>query len=125
MMVTRPDPLAGGLGSHGPSHGVRVPWQQVRRRGGEIRENTMTIGTQIDYDAIKKTQRAGWETGDYPRVGNTLQIMAELLVEAADVRAGQEILDVASGQGNAALAAARRFARATGGDYALNLLEQG
>lgn len=81
--------------------------------------------TQIDFETIKKTQRAGWETGDYPRVGNTLQIMAEQLVESADVRAGQRVLDVACGQGNAALAAARRFADATGVDYAVNLLAQG
>jgi ubiquinone/menaquinone biosynthesis C-methylase UbiE len=79
----------------------------------------------IDFEIIKKAQRAGWETGDYPRVGNTLQIIAEQLVEAADVRAGQRVLDVACGQGNAALAAARRFAEATGVDYAVNLLEQG
>jgi ubiquinone/menaquinone biosynthesis C-methylase UbiE len=85
----------------------------------------MTSDTHIDYETIKKNQRAGWETGDYPRVGNTLQIMAELLVEATDIRAGQYVLDVACGQGNAALAAARRFARATGSDYAPNLLEQG
>jgi ubiquinone/menaquinone biosynthesis C-methylase UbiE len=78
-----------------------------------------------DFEAIKKTQRAGWETGDYPRVGNTLQIIAELLVEAADVRAGQRVLDVACGQGNAAMAAARRFAVASGVDYATNLLAQG
>lgn len=78
-----------------------------------------------DFEAIKKNQRAAWETGDYPRVGNTLQIIAELLVEAADVRAGQRVLDVACGQGNAALAAARRFAVASGVDYARNLLEQG
>jgi ubiquinone/menaquinone biosynthesis C-methylase UbiE len=78
-----------------------------------------------DFEAIKKTQRAGWETGDYPRVGNTLQIIAELLVEAADVRAGQRVLDVACGQGNAAMAAARRFAVASGVDYATNLLVQG
>jgi SAM-dependent methyltransferase len=51
-------------------------------------------------------------------VGNTLQIIAELLVEAADVRAGQRVLDVACGQGNAAIAAAFRFAQATGVDYA-------
>jgi ubiquinone/menaquinone biosynthesis C-methylase UbiE len=76
----------------------------------------------IDFEAIKKNQRAGWETGDYPRVGNTLQIIAEELVEAADVRAGQKVLDVACGQGNAAMAAARRFAEATGVDYAVNLL---
>lgn len=81
--------------------------------------------TATDFAAIKKTQRAGWETGDYTRVGNTLQIIAERLVEAADVRAGQRVLDVASGQGNAAMAAARRFAEATGVDYATNLLAQG
>ena len=81
--------------------------------------------TAVDFEAIKKTQRAGWETGDYPRVGNTLQIIAERLVEAADVRAGQRVLDVACGQGNAAMAAARRFAEATGVDYAANLLTQG
>jgi ubiquinone/menaquinone biosynthesis C-methylase UbiE len=81
--------------------------------------------TAIDFEAIKDKQRAGWETGDYTRVGNTLQIMAELLVEAADVRAGQRVLDVASGQGNAAMAAARRFAEATGVDYAVNLLALG
>ena len=78
-----------------------------------------------DFETIKANQRAGWENGDYPRVGNTLQIMAERLVEAADIRSGQRALDVACGQGNAALAAARRFARATGVDYATNLLEQG
>lgn len=81
--------------------------------------------TTIDFEAIKRTQRAGWETGDYPRVGNTLQLMSELLVEAADVRAGQRVLDVACGQGNAAIAAARHFAEATGVDYATNLLAQG
>ena len=81
--------------------------------------------TTPDFEPIKKKQRAGWETGDYTRVGNTLQIIAERLVEAADVRAGQRVLDVACGQGNAALAAARRFAEATGVDYARNLLESG
>jgi ubiquinone/menaquinone biosynthesis C-methylase UbiE len=79
----------------------------------------------VDFEAIKRAQRAAWESGDYPRVGNTLQLIAELLVEAADVRAGQRVLDVACGQGNAALAAARRFAVATGVDYANNLLAQG
>jgi len=88
------------------------------------KENEVTT-TTIDFDAIKKTQRAGWETGDYTRVGHTLQIMAERLVESADVRAGQKVLDVASGQGNAAIAAALRFAEATGVDYATNLLAQG
>ncbi|MFI0356952.1 methyltransferase domain-containing protein [Actinomadura sp. 9N407] len=81
--------------------------------------------TAVDFESIKKAQRAGWETGEYPRVGNTLQLIAELLVESADVRAGQRVLDVACGQGNAAIAAARRFAEATGVDYAANLLANG
>ncbi|WP_169985718.1 class I SAM-dependent methyltransferase [Microbispora sp. H10836] len=81
--------------------------------------------TTVDFASIKQAQRAGWQTGDYTRVGHTLQIMAELLVESADVRAGQRVLDVACGQGNAAIAAALRFAEATGLDYAANLLEVG
>lgn len=81
--------------------------------------------TTVDYTAIKANQRAAWESGDYPRVGNTLQTIAERLVEAAEVRAGERVLDVACGQGNAAIAAARRFADATGIDYATNLLAQG
>ena len=79
----------------------------------------------VDFTAIKERQRMGWEAGDYPRVGNTLQLMAERLVAAAEVHAGQRVLDVACGQGNAAIAAARRFADATGIDYATNLLAQG
>ncbi|MEV4292395.1 class I SAM-dependent methyltransferase [Nonomuraea bangladeshensis] len=74
---------------------------------------------------VKERQRLAWESGDYARVGVTLQPMAERLVEAAGVRAGQRVLDVACGQGNAALAAARRFAEATGLDYVPALLEQG
>ncbi|MFF4618376.1 class I SAM-dependent methyltransferase [Nonomuraea jabiensis] len=75
--------------------------------------------------AVKERQRLAWESGDYARVGVTLQIMAERLVEAAGVRAGQSVLDVACGQGNAAIAGARRFADATGVDYASGLLAQG
>ncbi|HSZ46849.1 MAG TPA: class I SAM-dependent methyltransferase [Streptosporangiaceae bacterium] len=85
----------------------------------------MMQAESVDFEAIKQRQRLGWETGDYPRVGNTLQLMAERLVEAADVHAGQQVLDVACGQGNAAIAAARRFADSTGVDYATNLLAQG
>jgi ubiquinone/menaquinone biosynthesis C-methylase UbiE len=79
----------------------------------------------VDYAALKERQRLAWQTGDYPRVGVMLQLIAEQLVEWADVRAGQRVLDVACGQGNAALAAARRNAQVTGVDYAPNLLEQG
>lgn len=79
----------------------------------------------VDFEQIKERQRAAWQSGDYPRVGNLLQIIAERLVEVASVRAGQRALDVACGQGNAAIAAARRFTEATGVDYAPNLLAQG
>jgi len=82
------------------------------------------MSTVVNLEAVKERQQLGWQTGDYPRIGVTLQIIAELLVEAADVRAGESVLDVACGQGNAAIAAARRFAQATGVDYAPNLLEQ-
>lgn len=79
----------------------------------------------VDFEAIKERQRLGWEAGDYPRVGNTLQLIAERLVEAAGVHSGQSVLDVACGQGNAAIAAARRFTESTGVDYAPKLLAQG
>jgi cyclopropane fatty-acyl-phospholipid synthase-like methyltransferase len=94
-------------------------------RQPRIEELNMTQTVNVDYEAIKQRQRTAWETGDYPRVGNTLQSIAERLVDAVEVHAGQRVLDVACGQGNAALAAARRFADATGVDYATNLLAQG
>jgi len=82
-------------------------------------------GAPVDYAALKERQRLAWQTGDYPRVGVMLQLVAERLVETADVHAGEKVLDVACGQGNAAMAAARRHAQATGIDFAANLLEQG
>jgi SAM-dependent methyltransferase len=85
----------------------------------------MTELNTVDFEALKQRQRTAWESGDYPRVGNTLQTIAERLVEVTEVRAGQRVLDIACGQGNAAIAAARRFADATGIDYATNLLAQG
>jgi len=79
----------------------------------------------IDFDAIKQRQQATWSSGDYAVIGTTLQIVGEHLAEAADVRAGERILDVAAGNGNATLAAARRFARVTSTDYVPELLEKG
>jgi len=75
-----------------------------------------------DYAAIKGRQRAMWGSGDYAVIGTTLQLVGERLCEAADVRAGERVLDVATGNGNAALAAARRFAEVTGIDYVPGLL---
>jgi len=75
--------------------------------------------------AIKGRQQQAWATGDYGMVGVTLVIIAEQLCEAMDLRAGQRVLDVASGNGNAALAAARRFCAVTSTDYVPALLEGG
>ncbi|PWF49100.1 class I SAM-dependent methyltransferase [Massilia glaciei] len=77
-----------------------------------------------DSDAIKQRQRATWASGDYAVIGVTLQIVAESLAEAADVRANERVLDVAAGNGNATLAAARRNARVTATDYVPALLDK-
>ena len=78
-----------------------------------------------DYAAIKQRQQATWASGDFAVIGTTLQIVGEQLAEAADVRAGEKVLDVAAGNGNATLAAARRFAEVTSTDYVPGLLERG
>jgi len=80
---------------------------------------------QPDFTAIKQRQQATWASGDFAVVGVTLQIVGEDLAEAADIRAGETVLDVAAGNGNATLAAARRFARVTSTDYVPALLDKG
>ena len=77
-----------------------------------------------DLAAIKQRQQATWDSGDYAVVGTTLQIVGETLAEAADVRAGERVLDVAAGNGNVSLAAARRFAEVTSTDYVPALLDK-
>ena len=71
---------------------------------------------------VKAGQRAAWSSGDYAVVGTTLQIVGEELCEALDLRAGQKVLDVAAGNGNASLAAARRWCHVTATDYVPGLL---
>lgn len=78
-----------------------------------------------DFSAIKIKQQAAWASGDFSVVGTTLQIVGESLAEAADIRAGERVLDVAAGNGNATLAAARRFAKVVSTDYVPALLEKG
>jgi len=75
--------------------------------------------------SLKARQQAMWASGDYAVVGTTLQMMGELLCEAVDLRAGERVLDVGAGNGNATLAAARRFADVTSTDYVPALVEQG
>jgi ubiquinone/menaquinone biosynthesis C-methylase UbiE len=79
---------------------------------------------QLDLKAIKARQQAAWSAGDYAVVGTTLQIVGEELCEAMDVRPGQRVLDVAAGNGNVALAAARRWCDVTATDYVPELLER-
>lgn len=78
----------------------------------------------VDFNAIKQRQQSTWASGDYAVIGVRLQIVGESLAEAADIRAGERVLDVAAGNGNATLAAARRFAEVTSTDYVSALLDK-
>jgi len=78
-----------------------------------------------DHSAVKARQKVAWSTGDYAVVGTTLQIVGENLCEALDLRSGSKVLDVAAGNGNATLAAARRWCDVTSTDYVATLLEAG
>lgn len=91
---------------------------------------TSTLATAIDtaapvppdFPALKKRQQGAWSSGDYAVIGTTLQIVGERLCEALDLRAGQHVLDVAAGNGNASLAAARRWCDVVATDYVPALL---
>lgn len=87
--------------------------------------NTTTENTAPDFAAIKQRQQTTWASGDYAVIGTSLQIVGETLAEAADIRAGERVLDVAAGNGNATLAAARRHADVTSTDYVACLLDKG
>ena len=75
--------------------------------------------------SVKAKQQAMWASGDFAVIGTTLQIVGELLCEAVDIRSIDHVLDVAAGNGNATLAAARHFANVTSTDYVPALLERG
>lgn len=83
-----------------------------------------TTTTTPDFAAIKHRQQAAWSAGDYAIIGTTLAITGERLCEAVDLQAGETVLDVACGNGNATLAAARRWAEVTGVDYVPALIER-
>ena len=78
----------------------------------------------IDLNAVKVRQQGAWSSGDYAVVGTTLQIVGEELCEALDLRSSHKVLDVAAGNGNASLAAARRWCEVTATDYVPALLER-
>ena len=83
------------------------------------------IPASIDLAAIKARQQVAWGSGDYALIGTTLQIVGEMLCESIDLRSNQHVLDVAAGNGNATLAAARRFAEVVSTDYVGSLLVRG
>jgi ubiquinone/menaquinone biosynthesis C-methylase UbiE len=86
--------------------------------------NQSQPGPLIDLDAVKARQQGAWSSGDYAVVGTTLQIVGEELCEALDLRSYQKVLDVAAGNGNASLAAARRWCDVIATDYVPALLER-
>ena len=82
------------------------------------------MNAPIDFVAVKNRQMSAWASGDYAVVGTTLQLVGELLAEACDLRWDERVLDVAAGNGNATLAAARRGCLVTSTDYVAGLLER-
>lgn len=87
--------------------------------------NTATSTHLPDLAALKTRQQGAWSSGNYAVIGTTIQIVGETLCEAMDLRAGSRVLDVAAGNGNATLAAARRWCDVTSTDYVPALLDQG
>ncbi len=85
----------------------------------------MNAPTPIDLNAVKARQQTAWSSGDYAVIGTTLQLVGEQLAEACDLGWDEQVLDVAAGNGNATLAAARRGCRVTSSDYVPALLERG
>ncbi|WP_316200736.1 MULTISPECIES: class I SAM-dependent methyltransferase [unclassified Bradyrhizobium] len=83
------------------------------------------VTAEPDFTALKARQHSAWSSGDYAIVGNTLQIVGEELCEELDIRAGQKVLDVAAGNGNVTLAAARRWCNVVSTDYVPALLDRG
>lgn len=86
---------------------------------------TTQIETKPDLEAVKAKQNAAWTSGDYAKIGVTLQIVGEQLAETMDMVPGAKVLDVAAGNGNATLAFARRGADVTSTDYVETLLMRG
>ena len=82
------------------------------------------IATQPDLAAIKQRQQATWASGDYHMIGTQILLVSELLIEALDLHSTETVLDVATGSGNAAMAAARRGCAVVGIDYVPALLDR-
>jgi SAM-dependent methyltransferase len=98
--------------------------REAAERGIEQEENMSETLTLDALAAVKEKQQATWSSGDYAVIGTTLQLIGEQLCEATDLSAGWKVLDVAAGNGNAALAAARRGCEVVATDYVEGLLDR-
>ena len=109
-----------------PTHGQDAP---PRHRDSGLpcqpTPGDRTLNAPVDFASLKTRQQAAWGTGDYAVIGTTLQIVGESLAEACDLKTDERVLDVAAGNGNATLAAARRGCVVTSTDYVGSLLERG
>src|SRR5512145_1676453 len=85
--------------------------------GQPINRRHHPMNAPTDLNALKARQQTAWASGDYAVIGTTLQIVGEQLAEACDLRTDERVLDVAAGNGNATLAAARRGCEVTSTDY--------
>jgi SAM-dependent methyltransferase len=94
------------------------------KKGEKMETLQESLITNDPLEAVKRKQQTAWASGDYSAIGITLQIVGETLCEAVDLQAGQRVLDVAAGNGNATLAASRRFTQVTALDYVPALLER-
>ena len=118
------DPYREETRGHDARHAPSFAKATEGKKGYEM-TTAVSTGQGADLEAIKAKQQAMWASGDFAVIGTTLQIVGELLCEGIDLRSGEQVLDVAAGNGNATLAAARRFASVTSTDYVPALLERG
>ena len=79
----------------------------------------------MDVEAIKERSRRIWGLGDYGALSEELRPAAQALADACAVSAGQEVLDVAAGDGNFALVCAHEGASVVGSDISPGMVERG
>jgi ubiquinone/menaquinone biosynthesis C-methylase UbiE len=97
----------------------------ARNESTALRDLPADLPAAVDFAALKTRQQTAWASGNYAVIGTTLQLVGELLAEACDLKWDERVLDVAAGNGNATLAAARRGCEVTSSDYVPALLERG